>query len=611
MKNWASSAILLVLVLCSIVPFAVRAVYLDEHLFLHIADSAVENSWLFPQDTPWIFFGVRTANLAAHTHLPLGEYCLALMLKFWGSFSEIPFRLLWGIFPLLTVLGFYRLARHFTTTPLFVSSLFAVSPAFFVYSPTLMMDIPMLGFFLLGSGFFLDCVQGKPARLWLASACFMLSVGFGYTVLIPMGCLFLWAAASGRPKRELFAIILAPVTVLLWLVLMRSHFGELPIIKVVQYFGTHASFVNTLLPTFSFLGGVSLLPWVFLALLDIPQKLLIAISGFAAAAVLSLFHAWPSLPSQLWFVVLASSGIGLLIIFVLKSMQRDSTQRPIMLGFLILWLPASLLFFLFAAEMINARYALLSLPPLFLVVFRNIRRAIAIPVVAGTMILSLALAIGDYRFVNSYRDWVERTIAPLQEQGFRIWGAAESGLRFYLEQRGIPTLDEMDIRPRGGDLIIKQASFSYALSGELGPLLIGIKKMDLTDAYPIRTFAASAGAGFHDSHFGLVPFSFSRAPLDCLELAEVSPFVKELPQVVPEDFSSVPVWFPGGVMLKQIQPEMIFEIRIPQDTEIEYELEGEGSVEISSKGITLKKADDGPIVWKNFRIIPRTWKVND
>jgi hypothetical protein len=607
MKKWASGAILLALVLCGIVPFAARAVYLDEHLYLHIAESAVEESWLFPQDAEWIFFGTREDNLAAHTHPPLGEYCLALMLMLLGGFAEAPFRLLWGIFSLLTVLGFYRLARHFTTSPLIVTSLFAVSPAFFVISPTLMMDIPMLGFFLVGFGFYLDHVEGRSPPLWLASLCFVLSVGFGYTILIPLGCLFVWAVAGRRPKSELLAMAAAPAMIFAWMIVMRIHFGELPATRVIQYFLSHASLTDNLLPIFSFLGGVSILPWLFLAFLDISRKLLIAATSLAAASILSLFHVWASTPSQLWFVVLASSGIGLLIIFALKSAQWNSRRRPAAQGFLVLWLPAALLFFLFAAEIITARYILLGLPPLFLVIFRRVRRPAAIASVAVTMILSLALAIGDYRFVNSYRDWVEETIVPLQKQGFRIWSATESGLRFYLEQRGIQTLDKQDLRPRGADLIVRQASFRYSLSEDLAPLLLSVLETDLEDAYPIRTFAAAADAGFHDSHFGIIPFCFSRVPLDRLELLEVSPLVTSLPQSVPEDFSSVPVWFPGGVQLKQIRAEMKFKIKIPKDTEIEYELEGEGSIDVTDKGITLKKSGTGPAIWKNLRIIPKTW----
>jgi hypothetical protein len=139
-------------------------------------------------------------------------------------------------------------------------------------------------------------------------------------------------------------------------------------------------------------------------------------------------------------------------------------------------------------------------------------------------------------------------------------------------------------------------------------VLLTLRRDDILDRYPLRTFSRDAQAGFHDSHFGLVPFVFSHAPQDHVEIAEVSPFLDHLPQVVPEDFSSVPVWFPGGVLLKQTEPQMAFRLRVPRDAKVQYELEGKGSLVLSSEGIVLKKENPGPAVWKNFRIVPKGWE---
>jgi 4-amino-4-deoxy-L-arabinose transferase-like glycosyltransferase len=604
MKTGTAITLLTILTLCSIVPFAARAVYLDEHIYLHVAEMVWAKDWRFPQDTPWIIFGIPMVNLSIHSHPPLGEYFLALMLKLFGHFQEVPFRLLWGVFPIMAVLSFYRLARRFTTNPLIVSSLFAVSPAFFLMSPTLMMDIPMLALFLLGLGLYLDSIDGKRHRLWLAPICFVLSAGTGYTMLVPLGCLFLWAAAKKRPLRELASILAVPFVLFLWLMLMRSHFGVIPIAETIKHFSVASAFTSNFPALFSFLGGVSLLPWAFLACIDLLKKWILVAAGFFIATGLSFLQPLPSLSYRLWYIVLASCGIALLITFIAKCIDGESSPRATAKGFLILWLPSVLLFFLVTADMVNARYLLLALPPLFLILFANVHRMRAVFTIAATLILSAALAIGDYRYVNSYRDWAAKHIAPLQEQGFRIWCASESGLRFYLKQKGIDILSMYDLRPRGGDLIVRQSSFRYGLSSELEPLLLSIFKEDIRDSYFLRTFVRDSGAGFHDSHFGIVPFSFSKGPLDQIEIMEVSPFVTHLPQVVPPDFSTVPVWFPGGVLLKQVQPEMRFKVRRPRGATVAYTLEGKGSLEVSDEEITLRKMDEGPVVWKNFRFVP-------
>jgi hypothetical protein len=471
-----------------------------------------------------------------------------------------------------------------------------------------MMDIPMLAFLLAGAAVYMAAIE-SGRRLWLASICFILAAGTAYTALIPIGCLMIWAVANARPKREWMTIAAAPVAIAAWLVIMRIHFGQSPTDELVGYYTSHFSFAQILLPMFSFLGGVTVFPWLYPSLVRTRRMLHFAALSITAALLLTTLGAWPSVSYRLWFVILASSGIGLLLLFFYNGVGAVSWHtRPRGYGFLILWLPSTLLFFLLFAEMISVRYILLMLPPLLLVVFERIERRLAVIAIAATAALSLALSVADYRLVNSYPRWAAETIPPLQRQGFRVWNAAESGLRFYLEKEGIATLEGNDVRPRGGDLVIRQASFRYGLSSDLTSLLVTIRRDDVLDRYPLRTFSRDAQAGFHDSHFGLVPFVFSWAPEDHVEIAEVSPFLDHLPQVIPEDFSSVPVWFPGGVLLKQTQPQMAFRLHVPRDTKVQYELDGKGSVVLSSEGIVLRKENPGPAIWKNFRIVPKAWE---
>ena len=105
--------LLTAVVLAAVIPFSSRAVFLDEHIFLQIAQSA-QTHWLFPQDTPGMFFGTRIENFAAHTHPPVGEYYLALIYRLLGGFNEVSFRILFSVFAIVAVLAFYRLAVRFT-----------------------------------------------------------------------------------------------------------------------------------------------------------------------------------------------------------------------------------------------------------------------------------------------------------------------------------------------------------------------------------------------------------------------------------------------------------------------------------------------------------------
>src|SRR5205814_3046346 len=102
------------------------------------------------------------------------------------------------VFPVIAVVSFYKIARHFTETPFWVSCFLAMSPAFFVLSPALMMDIPMLAFLLAGLSIHLDALE-TGARLPLSATCFVLAAGTAYTALIPIGCLLLWTIWNCRP----------------------------------------------------------------------------------------------------------------------------------------------------------------------------------------------------------------------------------------------------------------------------------------------------------------------------------------------------------------------------------------------------------------------------
>src|SRR5262245_6587765 len=215
-------------VLAGIIPFSNRAVFMDEHIFLQIAKSA-QTHWFFPQDTAGMFFGTPVANFAAHTHPPVGEYYLAFIYGLLGGFNEVSFRILFSVFALIAVFAFYRLALRFTLEPLYVSLLFAVTPAFFVYMPTLMMDVPMLAFLLSGFALYFEYLRGRRRALMLAAACFTLSVGTGYTALVPLTCFFIGLLMAGRPLKELLSVAAAPAVLALWLLAMTIHFGAFPL----------------------------------------------------------------------------------------------------------------------------------------------------------------------------------------------------------------------------------------------------------------------------------------------------------------------------------------------------------------------------------------------
>jgi hypothetical protein len=520
-------------VLGDVALFSSRALYLDEPFFIALARTA-RSYGLFFEDTQWVFFGRLYPMFGGGSHPPAVTYYLTALYSVFGGFQPVLFRLFFSLFGVAAAFGFYGLARRRCAHPLAVTLLFVASPAFFVMTPTLMMDIPLLGFLLLGLRFYF------AGRSVLAAVCFSLAALTGYTALIPLGCLFVSALLTRQPRSSLLAIAAAPCVLGAWLTMMVLYYGKSPLTPVVQYFISYHSIGHNILATPSFLGGVTVVPWLFVMMLRKRTELrfvsVILPLSFGAALLLSLFITWKSIGYGFWYILLASSGIALLLLFgdrVVRLLHRHSSptvgavydrpfDRPLDL-FLMVCFPAVLLFFVGVAQFASARYLLPAMPALYLALFdRSSAKSIA-AVGVPTLLLSLGIATADYRFVNSYPTWVSNTIAPLQAKGFRILGAGESGLRFYLEERAIPTLSATDLRAADGDLIVRHSTlFKYGLAPQLESKLDVLSNFELNDRFPLRTFSHEAGAGFHGSSLGIVPYTFSRAPYDRLEIVVVS-----------------------------------------------------------------------------------------
>ena len=583
--------LLAAVVLAGIVPFASRAVFMDEHIFLQIARSA-QTHWMFPQETPGLFFGEPFPNFVAHTHPPVGEYYLALIYAVIGEFHEVSFRILFSVFSIIAVFAFHKLAERFTEHPLYVSLLFALTPAFFVYTPTLMMDIPMLAFLLAGFALYFEHVQGRPRALLLASLCFVLATGTGYTALVPLGCFFLGLLVARRPLKELLAVAAAPIALSFWLAAVTIHFSAFPIAKIAEFYASQGSVRTNLLATLTFLGGVTVFPWLAVGKRVSPVVMFIALAA--------IYAPWPARTYPIWIAVLASSGVSMLVLFALAAKRLILSGKNTGEAFLLLWAPATLLFFIVVGDMINARYILLTVPALYLVIFRDTSERRLISMIVPTAFLSVMLAYADFSFVNANRNWVEQTVVPLQKQGLRVWGGAESGLRFYLEQKGIISLTTKDSSPAPADLVVRHAGFPfrYSLSGRIEPLLVVLKTFTLESRFPIRTFNAVSRAGLHDSRVGLAPFTLSRAPFDRIEISEVCP----LPGAV---------YGPKGPIFKQTEAEREFHMTLPANSKIEYEVQGgDGIVAMTDHGFRLIKGKSPVIVWRNFQIVPKQFAVH-
>jgi hypothetical protein len=344
---------------------------------------------------------------------------------------------------------------------------------------------------------------------------------------------------------------------------------------------------------------VSVFPWLLFLLSGRESRqthFRVAALSVVSAVLLSCFIGWITYRYGIWYIFLASAGVYLILMFARQfpALFRtpDVFERFVAVGF-----PAVVLFYVAVGEFISARYLLLAVPWLFLALFRNTGRMKLATLVVATLALSVAVAIADYRFVATYRDWVNANLQSIQPEGFSVWNSGESGLRFYLEERGVPSLSYDDPRPKAGDLVVRQKMFRYSLPSSMETMFVILKTWELTDGFPLRTFNQEAQAGFHGSGFGVVPFAVSRRPYDVLQIVQITPLAQTNPAAV---------WSSDGPFLTQNTPDLLVPMKLPPHARVEYEQEGQGSVEIRDGFVVLKKNQDDSITWRNFRIVPES-----
>src|SRR5262249_33996966 len=184
----------------------------------------------------------------------------------------------------------------------------------------------------------------------------------------------------------MLAVCAAPAAMAIWLTAMTIHFGRFPLIQTIGYYATQGSMFRNLLATLSFLGGIT----IFSALSV--GRWRVTATTIPVVAVLTLFVSWASFAYGAWFIVLAAAAVTMLAAFVSEARRLIGAGKNHGEAFLLLWVPTVLLFFIVAAEMINARYMLLVIAPLCLVLFINSGGRRLILSLIRTVAFSIALA---------------------------------------------------------------------------------------------------------------------------------------------------------------------------------------------------------------------------
>ena len=513
------------------VPFLFQPVQGDEVNYLDMAKQVLERP-LTPLNFQYVFQG-RPVDMAGHPHPPLNAYILALLWALWGGFSPLFFHGVYLMFALTISFAAYALAARFTTQPLWAALLVASSPLVQVNTNTLAgPEAPTLAFLLLGAALYLR-------ERFLAGGIFLALAGFTalQALALPPILLLSYVWRRARLPRAAWAAAAAPFLLLIaWQALQFALTGHMPIAVLLGYM-TGPTFGRLNLKGANALALLQHLG-VLVTLLPLSRlRPLLLVPGLLAAVLVSGYPWW----ERALLLVFVSLGIHALL-----WLWNARHSEPFLAGWCLLYFAFATVAFFAGA----ARYLLPLVAPMVLLFVRQFaaRRWLALAL-GFNILLGLNLSFAAYEFSRVYAQ-----IQPPPGPTFLVNG--EWGFRYHMIRSGGRALEQSSV-PNPGEWIISSA---LSLAGNYGSMAeavaVPLEVRELLVRTPLRLVDPNAHSGFSSVTFGLLPFSFSRRPLDRITYARTSPFLNLEAPWTPTQFDGRLVYLPapGAAVRLPLEP---------------------------------------------------------
>jgi hypothetical protein len=531
--------------------FAGAAFGIDAPVFLAVA-ARITHAPLDPFGFTMVWDATSTDVARFNLNPPLFSYWLAPWLLAFGESEPWLHAATWP-FPLLAAFSFAGIARRAAIDALPATALLVTTPAFFVLAATLQLDVPVEAL-LLAAVYALLRARASGSWRWelaagLAAAAAGLTkyVGLAALPLLAAGLVILPGERRGGALGSWLRVVGVPALVLAaWGAFTRARYGFVHYAAGVAFVGERslappAELLNHWLSLPIWIGGALAFPiclWV-LRLLRADRGVELAIVGGLAGAAVAAFVLPRGEPLRrvkldLGDAALAAVcfGAGLLCVGLVlgrgRALLRDPLDR-----FLALWGAGFLAFSLFVNWHVNAADALLVAPPLLLLLLRDPRtrpsRRVQWACAAASFVLSLALAAADAAQNDVYRRAASQLSEAIGSEPGARWLVGQWGFQHYLGRVGFQPVVPATPGASGsllvpGDWVATARNVSQLdLRGYMARYRIQpVRSFVARSALPLRTTNPDAGAGFYSHHGGYVPFAFSRAPLDEIQLGRVA-----------------------------------------------------------------------------------------
>jgi 4-amino-4-deoxy-L-arabinose transferase-like glycosyltransferase len=474
---------------------------------------------------------------------PLLSYWLAPWIALFGERETVMHAALLP-FPVIAGLAFLGLARRLAGGGVRPALLLVATPAFGVLASTLMLDLPVLAFWLLAAWALSRGAEGDDPR-WLIAAGVAAAlagltkyVGFATAPLLAAG---VWLLCRRRAPGLL--CVLAPPLLAwgAWGAYTWWRYGFVHFLGSTDVvFGRSfepREIWNQVVSVPIYYGAALLFP-VWRAAMALVQgergsrRVLLGLLLGTAAVGWVLPTGEPSRRVALGVDDAVLGAFAFAGAFWLWSRFFESARLAAAAQdrFLLLWLAGLLLFSSVLNWHVNAADALLAAPPALLLLFRDAglcpsRRAVGVWL-AISLPLGWLLAAVDAEQAGVYRTAARRIAGEIGAQQGGRWFVGHWGLQHYLEREGFqsvvpPMYGRSDLAT--GDWVATARNVSQLdVSQNMSRFkLKEVWAWDFASRLPLRTTNADAGAGFYSHHAGYLPFAFSTRPLDRVQLGRV------------------------------------------------------------------------------------------
>lgn len=426
----------------------------------------------------------------------------------------------------------FFLAKRFTDNP-FYSTLFLIStPAFLVMSHNIMLDIPFLGLYLASIASFINGIDSNSRKLLILSGILGgLAILTKYTGLSLIAFLLIYAFLKKKKKNMLFLII--PILFFCaWCLHNLIFYNELHIISTINNIVSFdiQKIIQHLLGVFIFISGVTLFPLFLLPLLlkNINNSKIYFICFIVTLGII-LFIKEMLLSYGIIqkLILLISISISLFIILLfLRQVIFPPDKNNLDRFFLNIWF-FGFLFLNVIAHYVAARYILLSVPPMILLLISYLDtikfkflnpRVFYLICLSIILAFSVAISIADYRFAALYRNFADDIKKEYGIANNKVWFEGHWGFQYYMMKNGYSFLDPQEDSPMPGDILIKPILADY--DNKIYPKWKNALESIDTKIYygNLKLLNSEAHAGFYSQGWGFLPFFSSESEVERIEI---------------------------------------------------------------------------------------------